>query len=149
MNLNKKSLIAIVFFLLLAGGGALASYMMGKSLDTQTATVIEEIVEEGQVAFVRLPPVNVPIRQGDQIRRYMQLTVSLEVPEGSSLTAIRRQIPRLRDAFVTELSARSVMRGDGSGVLNLDLLKFRLLKRARTVLGEKYVSDVLLGNAAG
>lgn len=147
--MNKKSLIAIIVFLVLAGGGALASYMMGRSLDSQPAEVAEEIVEVGQVAFVRMPPINVPIFQGDTVRRYMQMSVSLEVPEGSSLTDIRRQIPRLRDAFVTELSSRSVMRSDGSGVLDLDLLKFRLLKRAQVVLGKKYVSDVLLGNVAG
>ena len=101
------------------------------------------------MAFVRLPPINIPIFQGDTVRRYMQMSVSLEVPEGTSLTDIRQQVPRLRDAFVTELSSRSVMRHDGSGVLDLELLKLRLLKRAQDVLGEKFVSDVLLGNAAG
>lgn len=147
--MNKKSLIAIVLFLLLAGGGAGAAYMMGRSLDAEPAAEPDEVVDIGRVAFVRMPPINVPVYQGDTVRRYVQMSVSLEVPEGSSLTAIRKQVPRLRDAFVTELSGQSVMRRDGSGVLDLDLLKVRLLKRARGVLGETRVSDVLLGNAAG
>lgn len=147
--MNKKSFIAIILFLMLAVGGALASYMMGRSLDAAPPGPPEEVVEEGHVAFVRLPPINIPIFQGDTVRRYMQMSVSLEVPEGTSLTDIRQQVPLLRDAFVTELSSRSVMRHDGSGVLDLELLKLRLLKRAQDVLGEKEVSDVLLGNAAG
>ena len=147
--MGRKGMIAVILVALLFGSGAVASFLLGTSLDAPKEEVVEEVVEAGRVAFVKMPPVSVPLVRREEVYRFMQLTVSLEVPEGASLTEIRRQIPRLRDAFIHEINSRSVMRKDGSGVIDLEWVKLRLLGRARKVLGQSQVNDVLLGSAAG
>jgi flagellar basal body-associated protein FliL len=147
--MGRKGMIAVILVALLFGGGAVASFILGTSLDAPKEEVVEELVEPGKVAFVKMPPVSVPLVRREEVYRFMQLTVSLEVPEGVSLDNVRRQIPRLHDAFIHEINSRSVMRKDGSGVIDLERVKLRLLARARRLLGQDQVNDVLLGSAAG
>ncbi len=133
---------------LLLAVGAGTSFLLGRSLDS-TDVPTDEVVEAGEVGFVRLPPLILPLTRQDRVYRYMTLTPSLEVPEGTNISEIRRRIPRLRDAFVREVNGRTVMRGDGSGAVDLDGVKKRLLARARRVVGARNVNEVLLNNPTG
>ncbi len=147
--MGRKGIIVIVLLVVLIGAGAAGAYLVGLKLDSGPPAVVEELVEPGKVAFVKLKPVTVPLVRRGRTERYMQLSVSLEIPEGVSLTAVRTHSQHLRDAFVLEINSRSVMRGDGSGLIDFESLKMRLLVQARRILGADKVNDVLLSNAVG
>jgi flagellar basal body-associated protein FliL len=147
--MGRKGLIAIVILIALFGVGAGSAFFVGVSLDAEPQGPVEEVVDPGKVAFIKLDPVTVPLVRRGRTERYMQISVSLEVPEGTSLTEVRKFARHLRDAFVLEINSRSVMRDDGSGLIDFESLKVRLRAEAQRILGRDRVNDVLLSNAVG
>lgn len=146
--MSKKAIIGLALLMLLLTAGAAASFFMGRSLDTPSGPV-DEVISVGEVGYVRLPPISLPMMRRGRVNKYLTLAPSLVVPAGTNVSEVRRRIPRLRDAFVREVNGRSVMRDDGSGFADIEGLKKRLLRQARRVLGEHSINEVLLNNQTG
>lgn len=85
--------------------------------------------------YLEMKPISVPIRKrSGNIRYYMFLTFSLEFDENDKKTHARKVMPRLRDAFLQDMSGRSVLHKDKSRGLDYEKIKKRLLKQATKVL---------------
>lgn len=84
---------------------------------------------------MEMRPLSVPIRKkSGTIKYYMFLTISLEFDENDKKTHARKVTPRLRDAFLQDMSGRSVMHKDKKKGMDFELVKKRLLKQAKKVL---------------
>ncbi|HWE73636.1 MAG TPA: hypothetical protein VG328_10790 [Stellaceae bacterium] len=100
---------------------------------------------EGAPAYVRFPPIFIPIIQGEQVTRQVGLTLMLELNKGEEKQPIEEKRLQLNDAFVRDLYAFFQQR---SGMKSNDIdemyLKDRLLKIADNVIGQKAVREVLI-----
>ncbi|MEP3244870.1 MAG: flagellar basal body-associated FliL family protein [Sneathiella sp.] len=104
----------------------------------------EEVVEDGPF-YLEMKPLSVPIRRKNgNIRYYMFMTVSLEFDEKDKKDGTRKLIPRVRDAFLQDLSGRSVLHKDKTRGVDFEKVKDRLLKKAAKVLGKNAPSGVLV-----
>ena len=96
----------------------------------------EEVVEEGPF-YLELKPVSVPIRRkSGAIKYHMFIVPSLEFDEKEKKTKARKLTPRLRDAFLQDMSGRSVLHKDKSQGLDFEQIKSRLNNQAKKVLGK-------------
>ena len=74
----------------------------------------------------------------------MLLVVNLEVGSKRDIARVREMLPRLRDAFVTELHALAATRSPDQRLINVGRVKARLIAGAHKVLGPGVVRDVLV-----
>lgn len=95
--------------------------------------------------FVSLDPLILPIIDKNGISQTLSIVVSIEVTRTSHADRVRTLKPRLQDAFIQEmygvLNRHAAYKG---GLLQVQMLKERLGKISRRVLGDDIVSDVLL-----
>ncbi|HEX3970851.1 MAG TPA: hypothetical protein VHX19_05990 [Stellaceae bacterium] len=100
---------------------------------------------EGAPAYVRFPPIFIPIIQGEQVTRQIGVTLMLELNKGEEKQPIEEKRLQLNDAFMRDLyvffQQRSGMKGNDIDEM---YLKDRLLKVADTVIGQKAVREVLI-----
>ena len=100
---------------------------------------------EGAPAYVRFPPIFIPIIQGEQVTRQIGVTLMLELKEGQEKQPIEEKRLQLNDAFMRDLYVFFQQR---SGMKSNDIdemyLKGRLLQVADNVIGEKVVREVLI-----
>ncbi len=149
---NMKMIIILVAFVaLLAGGGYFAwtTYSAGNGdvdAEVDSGGSEEHIAEAGGdgALFVELDPITAPFIRDGRFAQYIVLTVSLEVSDDEAKLAVRRNMPRLRDAFVSELHALAAMRSPKQKLINLSRIKTRMLAGADRVLGKDVVLDVLV-----
>ncbi|WP_169568682.1 flagellar basal body-associated FliL family protein [Sneathiella limimaris] len=111
----------------------------------------EEVIEEGPF-YLEMKPLSVPIRRkSGAIKYYMFISMSLEFDDQDKKKYSRKMIPRLRDAFLQDLSGQSVLHKDKARGVDFELVKRRLIKQASKVLGDKapmgmHVVKVFKGN---
>ena len=74
----------------------------------------------------------------------MLLVVNLEVGSKRDIARVREMLPRLQDAFVTELHALAATRSPDQRLINVGRVKARLIAGAHKVLGPGVVRDVLV-----
>jgi|GEM_PF-2945136 len=123
-------------------GVALAYVLAFSFLTLGTGTVFAaSSAEETEAAekpyYLELKPLSIPIRRSNgSIRYYMFMAVSLEFGEEDKKDHARRMIPRLRDAFLQDLSGRSVLHKDKRQGMNFELVKKRLMKQSSRVLSK-------------
>jgi uncharacterized membrane protein YhdT len=100
---------------------------------------------EGGSAFVEMAPIILPIVDGGRVVQSVSIIVSIETASPAVADRARALRPKLVDAFLTELygllNERTAIR---AGVVQVDVVKARLLIAAERVLGEGSVTDVLL-----
>ncbi len=102
----------------------------------------EEVPEEGPF-YQEMDPLSVPIRRkSGSIKYHMFLVTSLEFDEQEKKDKSRKLMPRIRDAFIQDLSGRSVMHKDKSRGLDFEQIKRRLLKQSKKVLGKNAPSAI-------
>lgn len=95
----------------------------------------EEVAEEGPF-YLELKPLSVPIRRkSGAIKYHMFLVTSLEFDEKDKKARAQKLTPRLRDAFLQDMSGRSVLHKDKSQGLDFGQIKRRLNGQAKKVLG--------------
>jgi hypothetical protein len=99
----------------------------------------------GGSAFVEMTPIILPIVDGGRVVQSVSIIVSIETASPAVADRARALRPKLVDAFLTELygllNERTAIR---AGVVQVDVVKARLLIAAERVLGEGSVTDVLL-----
>jgi len=125
--LTNRTFVALFGVLFLICAGANSSFASSASAEDSASP-------EGPY-YMEMKPISVPIRRkSGAIKYYMFLTVSLEFDENDKKSHARRVTPRLRDAFLQDMSGRSVMHKDKKKGLDFELVKKRLLKQAKKVL---------------
>ena len=139
----KKAIIFLVLGLLLAGGGYVAwsGYYAAQTGADASFSISAKSNEPG---YIELKPLTAPVVRDGAFAHYVLLVVNLEVTAGHDIADVREYMPRLRDAFVTELHALAVVRPRGQRLINLPRIKTRLLATAERVLGPGVVSEVLV-----
>ncbi len=132
-----KLIILVGLVLLIAGGGA-GTWWFGirgepiPSLQEQTGMGSREAQSE----YVELRPISVPIMQEGQVTELLTLVISLEVAGESGLESVASRRPHLRDAMLSELHGLYAFRFVREGGDSMELIKKRLLKRGRQVMGD-------------
>jgi flagellar FliL protein len=113
---------------------------------TPIAARAAEPASNGPV-FVKLPPIVLPVFEGDVVTRQASLVLALELATGKTEDAIAGQQRRLMDAFIADLYAIYEQRQRAERVIEPNVIKPRLLASADRILGPGVVQDVLIQQA--
>ncbi len=141
----KTVIILVVLLVVLGGGGYVGWQQMGGSS--------REAAGEGSGAssyfddepkFVELDLLTAPFVRGGKFVQYVVLVINLEVTSDDAVDEVRAVMPRLRDAFVSDLHTLATMRNPEQKMINIKRIKSRLLISAQEVMGENIVRDVLV-----
>lgn len=128
--------------MLLLGGGAGAYVMLGKSKPPPAPAPVE--VAKPPPIYVNAEPLSIPVMRGERIKNYFYVTVALQVASDAKRDEVRDQMPRLRDAYLRDLTSRPAMRQDVANAIDFDAVKQRLLAISEKMLGPGVVEDVLI-----
>ena len=146
----KKILLIVGVLLVLGGGGAAAWFFYVKDmLAAEAGEEGEEPLPEeptGPPVYVEFNPMQVPLLGETGVEQMITLVVALQVRDGSVGDNVIEMAPRLNDAFLLELYG-SLERGDvmlDNGMVDLRVVKYKLLDAAADVLGEDMIDDVLV-----
>ncbi len=137
----KRLLIPLVLLALLGGGG-FAGWTYGKPL-------LEKMKEEKEKAaaaplLVSMEPLVVPVIENNIVTHHLTVSLSLEVAGLSADEKLRNALPRVIDAFNSELYGLLSLRFVRDGGVDLPLVKQRLLLASERVLGSGVITDVLI-----
>ncbi len=150
----KKVIIGIVGILLL-GGGAAGGYLFLKK-PAEASLTEEDVAKEKKhakkgghgeaVEFVQLDPLILPIVDRNGLSQVVSIVVALEVPSKADADKVKMLQPKLKDAFISEMYGvihhpAGLQEGN---LVKVQILKDRLGKIGRKVLGDEVVNDVLL-----
>jgi len=153
---NKKVIIiAAAAVLLLGGGGAGAFFFLGqkpaeaKAEDDHGKSAGGHGGGHGEAKpetrrFVTVDNLNAPLAGSVNRNEWVFFEISLEVKNDDDKKTLVVKMPRLRDAFLREIYARTVLKQDGSGQVDIDGVRSRFLKAANQVAGSDVVLDVLV-----
>lgn len=158
----KLVLIGVAVLLLLGGGGAGAYFYFGsQSAEASAGEMAEHEAAAdahgksedshgdghggGDVAFVEMSPMILPIIDEQGVSQVVTLVIVLEASDAAAAEELKLLEPRLKDAYIQDmygvLNRKASMQG---GVIRVDQLKARLNRVSTRVLGEGKVNDVLL-----
>lgn len=141
----KTAIILVVLLIVLGGGGYVGWQQMGGSSSESTKEEIDEnFFFNDDPRFVELDLLTAPFVRGGKFVQYVVLVINLEASNDDAVEEIRAAMPRLRDAFVTELHTIATMRNPDQKMLNIARIKARLLASANEVMGKSIVRDVLV-----
>ena len=142
----KTAIILVVLLIVLGGGGYFGWQQMGESSSPSGAGESggSSFFANDDPRFVELDLLTAPFLRGGKFAKYVVLVINLEVSNDDEVEEVRAVMPRLRDAFVTELHTIATMRNPEQKMLNIKRIKSRLLVSANEVMGEGFVRDVLV-----
>lgn len=135
---SGRKLIPLLAAVLLAGGGFASTYL-GLWSPAALLTAKEDAPALSTIVFVTLPVIELNIPGG--AGRSLVLGASLET-DAIHKAAITQMMPRILDTFTGFLADIDPGAYDKRGVL--DIIRAELLARARYVLGEAAVKDLLI-----
>jgi hypothetical protein len=95
-------------------------------------------------AFVKIPPIVVPVIEGDKVTRQVGVNLVLELAEGRSADDIAPKQQRLQDAFISDLYGIYQARAGSDRPVSEQVVKARFGRSAARVLGPGVVKDVLI-----
>lgn len=149
--MGKKIIIGGLAGVLLLGGGAAGAYVFFGSEPEIVGEAAAETpaAEAEEPVYVEMQPLSAPVMRNKRVRYYIHMKVSLQVAGEEAKLKVYQHMPRLRDAFVRELHARSVTRGRDDQSVDFGTVKARLLAQSESVLGAGVVTDVLVTGAIG
>ncbi len=140
----KKAIILVVLLLVLGGGGYVGWQQMGNTAPGARDGGGNSSFFADEPKFVELDLLTAPFVRGGKFVQYVVLVVNLEVRGDDEVDEVRAVMPRLRDAFVTELHTIATMRNPEQKMLNMKRIKSRLLASAHKVMRNEFVLDVLV-----
>lgn len=149
--MKKKILLILVVLVVLAGGGAGAWFFYLE--DRFSAEASEAAIEEapppeppGPPVYVEFSPIQVPLLGERGVEQMITLVIALQVADDGAGDEVIEMAPRLNDAFLLSLYG-SLEEGDvmqDNGMVDLAVVKDKLMEAAAQVLGEDLVNDVLV-----
>ncbi len=148
----KMVLMAIVVLGLLGGGGAGAYYYFQHPAEASVGPDGEVVKEArakpertGEPKYVNIDPLSLPIIDDKGVTSNVNIVVALQVSDDKAANEIKKQMPRLIDAYIQNmygmLNKREALKG---GVVQVGMVKDRLNQITKKVLGDDMVDDVLL-----
>ncbi len=140
----KKAIILVVLLLVVGGGGYFGWQQMGQTSPDGGEESEASLFFDDEPRFVELDLLTAPFLRGGKFVQYVVLVVNLEVVNDDAVDEVRAVMPRLRDAFVSELHTLATMRNPEQKMLNIKRIKSRLLASAHKVMGGGVVRDVLV-----
>ncbi|HEY0836766.1 MAG TPA: hypothetical protein VGE72_22845 [Azospirillum sp.] len=141
-----KAIILLVFGLALLGGAGYGGWMLYQKyvVGEQGEPPPPKEVPPPPTAYVRMTPIAIPAIGRDRVEQFVTVVVTIEVVADQQARSAQN-IPRLTDAFITTLYAavddKSVLSG---ALVNIPVVKEKLIAAATKVLGEGVVRDVLV-----
>ncbi|MDH5722823.1 MAG: hypothetical protein OEY94_05835 [Alphaproteobacteria bacterium] len=105
----------------------------------------DSVLSESYVEFVKLDPLILPIIDSNGINQVVSLVVSLEVSSINDAEKVRKMKPKLTDSYIQNMYGmlnEQVALQDG--VLQVALIKRRLVIVTKEIMGDDIVHDVLL-----
>lgn len=94
--------------------------------------------------FIDMDPIVIPLFQDDQLAGNIQLAIKLEIRNKNNYSKIYRLMPKLADAFLSDLYVyipRYLIRAEQ---IDITTIKSRLLKLSDKVAGPGVIADVLV-----
>lgn len=132
-------LFLLILLVLAVAGGGLGVWWFG--VRGEPIPYLEAKAEAAETApepvFVELDPLSIPVMEQGQVIDMVTLVVSVEMTGNSGRSAIAARAPKLRDAMLSELHGLYSLRFVRERKDGLDLVKRRLLKASRKVLGDR------------
>jgi hypothetical protein len=95
--------------------------------------------------FLKFNTLSLPILDDTGLSQAVSFSVVIEVPDGRRVQLVRANEPRLTDAYIHDMYG--VWRKDAAyrdGVVHVDVIKDRLSRSSRRILGDENVNDVSL-----
>ncbi len=141
-----KWILLLVILLLLGGGGYFAYLKFFSGSDqkpaeqqTEGQAAEQAAPEQGEHQVVTLPTflVNLADPLG---RRYLKMTIDVEVVGPEAADDLNKNMPKVRDAIILLLSSKTY--ADLATLENKTLLKMEIVKKLNLVLGKPDVSQV-------
>lgn len=158
----KTAMLALLAILILGGGaGGVYFYFFANQAEAAIGDTAEHQAageapaakkghgdkdkDSAHHAFIELSPLILPIVDENGVNQVVSLVVVIEVADEKAAETVKVLQPRLNDAYIRELygvlNKHAAMRG---GVLQVGMIKERLVGISGGVLGEDVVEDVLL-----
>ena len=132
----KLIIIAAAGFVVLAGGGTGAYFMLAGGKDSALAAPVKP------PAYVEVPEVLVNLSTAATDRtQYLKVKIVLEIPDAALSPQIEATMPRVMDAFQTYL--RELRPTDLDGSAGLYRLKEELTRRVNTAIAPSRITAVL------
>lgn len=140
-----KKLLFVLLLLILAGGGGGAYYYFFV-LAAEDEMAEPEAPPPPDLRFVEMEQLYIPVIRGGVVANHVILVITLEVEGDDNEELARQLLPRLRNAYITDLS------GYFETVPLDDRILVKAVKRRLRVLAERtygpgVVRDVLIQNA--
>jgi hypothetical protein len=101
----------------------------------------------GGPAYVKLPPIVLPVFDGNRVTRQAGLAVTLELVKGKTGADVEPKKRQLTDAFITGLYGVYEMRGSADRVIDPAVVKETLQGASDRVLGKGVIQQVLIQQA--
>jgi len=142
----KRALFIVLGLVLLAGAGGGGYYYFvvhARALADDGGT--EARAEAGEPIYVEFNPILLPILGDDRVDQFVNIVVALEVTSQAAADRAIALAPRLNDAYLRALygtlHTRTAVR---NGVVDLQMIKARLVEESNAVLGDGVVRDALV-----
>jgi len=142
--MGNKTLVFAVILLLIAGVIA----VVGLQTVTEEAANVAAAVERDHFdppTFVSIGGFTIPVIRRNAVTSQIVVIIELEVGGPGDEAAISDALPRLRDAYFTEMHSAVVWRQHkGEYRLHLPSIKRRLLEITNSIVGDGIVREVLI-----
>ncbi|ALG71083.1 hypothetical protein VY88_03370 [Azospirillum thiophilum] len=141
-----KALIVLVLGIVLLGGASVGGWFAYQKyyVDRQDEPKKVEPPPKPPTAFVRLPPLVVPMIGPSRVEQFVTVVVAVEVVLEKQ-PMVQANQPRLTDAFLTALyggiADQSILKG---ALVNIPAVKAKLVEAAGKIVGKDAVQDVLV-----
>ena len=138
----KRALVSTLILLILAAAGLAGWVVLGRSSAEAASGAARP---EGEMRFVKMSPLFLPVLGARRIEQTIGLVVALELEDPTNAALVEQSGPKLTDAFISELygSLDASRLGQG-GLVNIDQVKGKLGRASDRVLGEGVVKEVLV-----
>jgi flagellar FliL protein len=140
---NKKLIIIGALALLALGGAGGGAYFF--LIKKPEAPVEAAAPPPPDPAYVKVATLIAPVVRGGRLDKYLALGLVIEAKDTTTASEIEGKMPRLRDAFLRELSSNVIeVRPDDS--FDIEALRARLVHQAAGVMGDGHVKTVLISS---
>ncbi|MGO1117261.1 hypothetical protein ACTL6U_01030 [Rhodovibrionaceae bacterium A322] len=147
--------IFILFILLVAGGAAF--WKFGMPLLNQEEEVAAEEGAEGEgdeeeaeaeevstANTIAMSPMVLPVIKKGKVSQHVTVVIKLLVPDLYAENKLHNRLPRLRDAFLTEMHSLMSLRFVQENDKDMTFIRKRLMLVGDRILGEGVLEDVVI-----
>jgi hypothetical protein len=143
--------LALACGLLFAPALASGASQKGQGTGTMNEAIPPPLEESGRTVldqrYVTLAPVLLSVIRHDDVHKLVTLMITLELGQPGQRTEVELQMPRLRDAYISDLQRLLSLGIYDNRPIDLVLIKKRLLAISQRMMGKDTIRDVLILNA--